>query len=226
MTMILRINCFRLQKNATLLTTINRRIPTMSLYNQAVFLKSAARVDQLPSDTGYEVAFAGRSNAGKSSALNCLTGIRGLARISKTPGRTQLINLFTVKDEQHRLVDLPGYGYAKVTQSIKRDWQKNLAHYLEVRKSLRGLILLMDIRHPLKEIDQTMIQWALTSQLPVHILLTKADKLSRGQALQTRLHVQQHYANVNNLLTVQCFSSLKRQGVDELTTIMDQWMAW
>ena len=198
----------------------------MSLYNQAVFLKSAARVDQLPSDTGYEVAFAGRSNAGKSSALNCLTGIRGLARISKTPGRTQLINLFTVKDEQHRLVDLPGYGYAKVTQSIKRDWQKNLAHYLEVRKSLRGLILLMDIRHPLKEIDQTMIQWALTGQLPVHILLTKADKLSRGQALQTRLHVQQHYANVNNLLTVQCFSSLKRQGVDELTTIMDQWMAW
>ena len=198
----------------------------MNLYNQALFLKSAARVDQLPSDTGYEVAFAGRSNAGKSSALNCLTGIRGLARISKTPGRTQLINLFTVKDEHHRLVDLPGYGYAKVSHDTKRDWQKNLAHYLDVRKSLRGLVLLMDIRHPLKDLDQTMIQWALARQLPVHILLTKADKLSRGQTHQTLIHVRQYYASAGDLLTAQLFSSLKRQGVDELVCIMHEWMAW
>ena len=198
----------------------------MNRYNQAIFLKSAARVDQLPSDTGYEVAFAGRSNAGKSSALNCLTGIRSLARISKTPGRTQLINLFTVKDEHHRLVDLPGYGYAKVSHDIKRDWQKNLAHYLDVRKSLHGLVLLMDIRHPLKELDQTMIQWAISRQLPVHILLTKADKLSRGQTHQTLHHVRQHYASVSHLLTAQLFSSLKRQGVDELVCIMDQWLHW
>src|SRR5665647_1240148 len=108
-------------------------------YTKATFLKSAAKVDQLPEDTGYEVAFAGRSNAGKSSALNCLTNIRSLARTSKTPGRTQLINLFTL-DEERRLVDLPGYGYAKVALQVKIEWQKNLAHYLEVRESLKGLI--------------------------------------------------------------------------------------
>ena len=116
-------------------------------YQQACFLKSAARVHQLPEDSGFEVAFAGRSNAGKSSALNCLTANRQLARTSKTPGRTQLINLFTVQDEAHRLVDLPGYGYAKVSMTLKQDWQAHLAHYLEVRQSLRGLVLLMDIRH-------------------------------------------------------------------------------
>lgn len=195
----------------------------MNPYSQAIFLKSAARVDQLPADTGYEVAFAGRSNAGKSSALNCLTGIRQLARISKTPGRTQLINLFTVMDETRRLVDLPGYGYAKVPLQVKHDWQKNLAHYLDVRTSLRGLVLLMDIRHPLKELDQMMINWAFDRQLPVHILLTKADKLSRGQAQSTVLSVRKHYELMHDLLTVQSFSSLKRQGVDELIEIMNQW---
>ncbi len=195
----------------------------MNPYSQAIFLKSAARVDQLPSDTGYEVAFAGRSNAGKSSALNCLTGIRQLARISKTPGRTQLINLFTVRDETRRLVDLPGYGYAKVPLQVKHDWQTHLAHYLDVRKSLRGLILLMDIRHPLKELDRMMINWAFDRQLPVHILLTKADKLSRGQAQSTVLLVRKHYELMHDLLTVQAFSSLKRQGVDELIDLMNQW---
>jgi GTP-binding protein len=215
-----------LQTNDTLPAKTIRRIVNMNLYNQAVFLKSAARVDQLPSDTGFEVAFAGRSNAGKSSALNCLTGIKGLARTSKTPGRTQLINLFTVTDEHHRLVDLPGYGYAKVSHTLKRDWQKNLAHYLEVRKSLRGLVLLMDIRHPLKDLDQTMIQWALARQLPIHILLTKADKLSRGQALQTLAQVRQHYALVSEYLSAQLFSSLKRQGVEELVCLMNRWLEW
>ena len=194
-------------------------------YSQAKFLKSAPRADQLPEDSGYEVAFAGRSNAGKSSALNCLTGIRQLARTSKTPGRTQLINVFTLNDESRRLIDLPGYGYAKVALSVKHDWQKNLAHYLDVRKSLRGLVLLMDVRHPLKELDQSMINWALDRQLPVHILLTKADKLSRGRVQSTILDVRRHYELVPDLITVQGFSSLKKQGVDELIKVLNTWMA-
>ena len=176
-------------------------------YSQAKFLKSAPRAALLPDDTGYEVAFAGRSNAGKSSALNCLTGIRQLARTSKTPGRTQLINVFTLADETRRLIDLPGYGYAKVALKVKLDWQKNLAQYLDVRKSLKGLVLLMDVRHPLKELDQSMVDWALARQLPVHILLTKADKLSRGQVQNTLLQVRRHYELMKDLITVQAFSS-------------------
>ena len=193
-------------------------------YSQAKFLKSAPRADHLPEDLGYEVAFAGRSNAGKSSALNCLTGIRQLARTSKTPGRTQLINVFTLADESRRLIDLPGYGYAKVALNVKRDWQKNLAHYLEIRQSLRGLVLLMDIRHPLKELDQSMIEWALDRELPVHILLTKADKLSRGQVQNTLLQVRKYYELMEELVTVQSFSSLKKQGVEELIQVMNHWM--
>jgi len=194
-------------------------------YNQAKFLKSAALVEQLPVDQGYEVAFAGRSNAGKSSALNCLTGIRQLARTSKTPGRTQLINLFTLADTDRRLIDLPGYGYAKVALQVKRNWQENLAQYLEVRQSLRGLVLLMDIRHPLKELDQTMIAWALQRHLPVHILLTKADKLSRGAVQSTVLQVRKHYESSEGLLSVQAFSSLRKQGVDELILVLNKWFA-
>jgi GTP-binding protein len=200
------------------------KIMLINPYSQAKFLKSAARIEHLPEDTGFEVAFAGRSNAGKSSALNCLTGIRQLARTSKTPGRTQLINLFTLADEQHRLVDLPGYGYAKVALKVKHDWQKNIAQYLEVRKSLRGLILLMDIRHPLKDLDQAMVEWAVKRELPVHILLTKADKLSRGQVLSTLLHVKKHYELYSHLLTIQTFSSLKKQGIDELIVLLNDWM--
>jgi GTP-binding protein len=197
----------------------------MSVYNQTVFLKSAAQVSQLPEDIGFEVAFAGRSNAGKSSALNTLTGIKNLARTSKTPGRTQLINLFYVKDEAHRLVDLPGYGYAKVAEKIKQAWQTHLAHYLEVRESLKGLVLLMDIRHPLKELDQTMVAWCFTRKLPVHILLTKADKLSKSQANQALASVKKHYApSQDDVLSVQVFSSLKRQGLEELTQKLDQWL--
>jgi GTP-binding protein len=204
---------------------LKKEITTMiaNPYSQAAFLKSAAKVDQLPEDTGFEVAFAGRSNAGKSSALNCLTGIRQLARISKTPGRTQLINLFTLADPTRRLVDLPGYGYAKVPMQVKLDWQKNLAHYLDVRDSLRGLVLLMDIRHPLKELDQMMIDWAFNRELPIHVLLTKADKLSRGQAQSTVLLVRKHYELMQDLLTVQSFSSLKKQGIEELIEVMNQW---
>ncbi|KTD36620.1 GTP-binding protein [Legionella nautarum] len=194
-------------------------------YTQAVFLKSAARVNQLPPDEGFEVAFAGRSNAGKSSALNCLTGIKQLARTSKTPGRTQLINLFGI-DESRRLVDLPGYGYAKVAQQIKEDWQKNLAQYLDVRQCLRGLILLMDSRHPLKELDQMMIDWSIDRQLPVHILLTKADKLSRGEAKNTVLKVRKHYELMEGLITAQSFSSLKKEGVDELIVKLNEWFSF
>ncbi|WP_058534391.1 ribosome biogenesis GTP-binding protein YihA/YsxC [Legionella saoudiensis] len=192
-------------------------------YAKAVFLKSAARVTHLPEDTGYEVAFAGRSNAGKSSALNCLTGIKGLARTSKTPGRTQLINLFSL-DEERRLVDLPGYGYAKVALQVKMEWQKHLAHYLDVRQSLRGLVLLMDVRHPLKDLDQMMIDWALNRELPVHILLTKADKLSRSDVKNTVLKVRKHYELASHLISVQAFSSLKKEGVDELILLLNQWL--
>jgi GTP-binding protein len=192
-------------------------------YTQAQFLKSAPNVDHLPEDSGYEVAFAGRSNAGKSSALNCLTGIRQLARTSKTPGRTQLINLFTLDDEHRRLVDLPGYGYAKVPQQVKKYWQRHLAQYLETRQSLRGLILLMDIRHPLKDLDQMMAQWAVDRGLPVHILLTKADKLSRGQMQKAVLEVKRHYKPVEDLVSIQAFSSLKKQGVEVLVEKLNTW---
>ncbi|MFA6302967.1 MAG: ribosome biogenesis GTP-binding protein YihA/YsxC [Legionella sp.] len=192
-------------------------------YSKAVFLKSAARVEHLPPDTGYEVAFAGRSNAGKSSALNCLTGIKSLARTSKTPGRTQLINLFSL-DEERRLIDLPGYGYAKVALKIKEEWQEHLAHYLEVRGCLKGLVLLMDIRHPLKDLDQTMIDWSLNRELPVHILLTKSDKISRSEAKNCLIKVRKHYELAQHLISVQTFSSLKKDGVGELIAKLNEWM--
>lgn len=191
-------------------------------YSKAVFIKSAARVNQLPEDIGYEVAFAGRSNAGKSSALNCLTNNKSLARTSKTPGRTQLINLFSL-DEHRRLVDLPGYGYAKVALQVKMDWQENLAHYLEVRQSLKGLILLMDVRHPLKDLDQMMVDWALNRELPIHILLTKSDKLSRSDVKNCVSKVRKHYELANHLISAQSFSSLKKEGVDELIVLLNNW---
>lgn len=194
-------------------------------YVSAKFLKSASLVTQLPEDSGYEVAFAGRSNAGKSSALNTLTNIKNLARTSKTPGRTQLINVFTLgDDETKRLIDLPGYGYAKVSRKTKNDWQKNLAHYLEVRQSLKGLVLLMDIRHPLKDVDCFMIDWALRGNLPVHILLTKADKLSFSQAKAKLLQVLQAYKDFKHMVTAQTFSSLKKAGVDDLVLIINKWL--
>ena len=151
---------------------------------QTSFLKSAAAAHDLPPDQGAEVAFAGRSNAGKSSALNKITGVAGLARASKTPGRTQLINFFTVGREA-RLVDLPGYGFADVPTEVRAGWQDMLEGYLARRVSLRGLVVVMDIRHPLKDLDKTMIGWAKARALPVHALLTKADKLSKAQAQKT-----------------------------------------
>ena len=155
-----------------------------------------------------------------------------MARTSKTPGRTQLINLFTVKDEHHRLVDLPGYGYAKVAMQVKLDWQKNLAQYLEVRESLRGLVVLMDSRHPLKDADQLLIQWAVNRQLPIHILLTKADKLSKSQVQQAIILVLQKCGQLSGDFeyyarpTVQAFSSLKKQGIEELVDVLNHWFEW
>lgn len=191
-------------------------------YLKATFIKSCAKLNQLPTDTGYEVAFAGRSNAGKSSALNTLTQNKNLTKTSKTPGRTQLINLFSL-DESRRLVDLPGYGYAKVTISIKEAWQKNLSLYLSSRLCLKGIVLLMDCRHPLKELDNIMIECCLNRELPIHMLLTKADKLSRSELLNTLNKVKKHYELMEDFITVQTFSSLKKQGIEPLMAKLNEW---
>ncbi|OMH28033.1 ribosome biogenesis GTP-binding protein YihA/YsxC [Motiliproteus sp. MSK22-1] len=194
-------------------------------YNSARYLVSASRFDQCPADDGYEVAFAGRSNAGKSSAINALTGNSKLARTSKTPGRTQLINFFDLNVENTRLVDLPGYGYAKVPMAMKEHWQKHLDTYLQKRDCLRGLVLMMDIRHPMKEFDQMMVEWCQNSEMPLHILLTKADKLKRGPAQSTLLKLQKELmSEMGELVSIQTFSALKRTGVDELRKRLDNWL--
>jgi GTP-binding protein len=193
-------------------------------YQRARFLVSAARISQLPSDQGSEVAFAGRSNAGKSSAINVLTGNQQLARTSKTPGRTQLINVFEL-DSQRRLVDLPGYGYAKVSKQIKQQWDALIDEYLRKRQSLAGLILLMDCRHPLKEFDTQLIQWCADAQLPLHILLTKSDKLKRGAAANSLQKVKSCLRTVeSSQSSVQLFSALKRTGTDNLILVLDKWL--
>ncbi|MCU7904850.1 MAG: ribosome biogenesis GTP-binding protein YihA/YsxC [Candidatus Thiodiazotropha sp. (ex Epidulcina cf. delphinae)] len=191
-------------------------------YHRTHFLKSAARLSQSPADSGLEVAFAGRSNAGKSSALNTLCGQKSLARTSKTPGRTQLLNFFTLDDDR-RLIDLPGYGYAKVAESVKRQWQQALADYIEHRQCLQGLILLMDIRHPLMAFDLRMLQWNTLQGLPTHILLTKADKLKSGAAKSAELKVRRALSD-HPEISVQRFSSLKKQGIDECHQVLDIWL--
>lgn len=188
----------------------------------AHFTLSAPDIRKLPADLGVEVAFAGRSNAGKSSALNTLTNQKSLARTSKTPGRTQLINVFEVS-EGKRLIDLPGYGFAKVPLEMKLKWQRALGEYLELRKSLRGLVLLMDIRHPLKDLDKDLIDWAIDSDLPVLALLTKADKLSQGQAATEVLKVKKALAPLKGDIKVHAFSSLKRTGVAFATQCISDW---
>jgi len=195
-------------------------------FNAAQFLKSAPSLKQCPPDTGCEVAFAGRSNAGKSSAINVLTQQKKLARTSKTPGRTQLINFFTLGDDEIRLVDLPGYGFAKVPLAQKNEWQKNLAKYLEERQSLRGLVLVSDIRHPLTEFDRMMIQWAEDSQMALHVLLTKADKLKKGPAKNTMLEVKRALKDFSGDVSVQTFSALKRDGLDQLKQRMTEWLSY
>lgn len=192
-------------------------------YNNVKFLISAAKLNQLPPDAGIEIAFAGRSNAGKSSALNTLLGQKNLARVSKTPGRTRLINLFELNNNC-RLVDLPGYGYAKVCAQIKQDWQYTLGQYLQYRQCLKCLILLMDCRHPLKDIDQMLIDWAIASHVPIHILLTKSDKLNNNAKLTTLNKIKQKFAK-EPLIGVQLFSALKKDGVGELKEVMNDIVA-
>nr|WP_232351380.1 MULTISPECIES: ribosome biogenesis GTP-binding protein YihA/YsxC [unclassified Gilliamella] len=193
-------------------------------YAKTHFILSAPDITHLPIDTGVEIAFAGRSNAGKSSALNTLTNQKALARTSKTPGRTQLINLFEV-EENCRLVDLPGYGYAQVPEAIKRKWQKSLGEYLQKRESLKGLIVLMDIRHPLKDLDQQMIEWAVSVNIPVMLLLTKADKLASGAQKKQVNMVKEAILPFQGDITVAPFSSPKRIGLDALKQKLDEWFS-
>ena len=193
-------------------------------YQKATFLTSAPDIKALPADTGIEVAFAGRSNAGKSSALNTLTRQNGLARTSKTPGRTQLINTFALAENQ-RLIDLPGYGFAKVPLAVKEKWQKALSEYLIKRQSLKGIVVLMDIRHPLKDLDQDLIHWAVQSNLQVLLLLTKADKLSPGPRKKVLLEVTEASMAFMGDVTVQLFSSLTKLGLPELEQKLDQWFS-
>ena len=191
-------------------------------YNQATFVTSAANLAACPPESLAEVAFAGRSNAGKSSAINAITNQTRLARISKTPVRTQLINFFGLAEGRF-LVDLPGYGFAKVPLSVKNKWQEELEKYLRRRQVLCGLVLLSDIRHPLKEFYRMMIDWAVQSGLPLHLLLTKSDKLKRGAAQNTLLAVQKELKPFSNV-TVQLFSSLKNDGVTEVRAKLDEWL--
>jgi GTP-binding protein len=197
---------------------------TDPFYRQARFLTSAAKLHQCPPDEGHEVAFAGRSNAGKSSAINALCDHKGLTKVSKTPGRTQLINFFEL-DEARRLVDLPGYGFARVSVKVKQQWQQHLAEYLEQRRCLRGIVLLMDVRHPLKAFDLQMLEWAGRMGLPVHVLLTKADKLKRGPASAALLQVKKALREMEGEFSAQLFSSLKRTGIEEAHRKLDRWLA-
>lgn len=197
----------------------------MSHYSQAKFFTSAPDIRHLKNDTGIEVAFAGRSNAGKSSALNVLTRQKNLARTSKTPGRTQLINVFEL-DETRRLVDLPGYGYAKVPIAMKKKWQAALGEYLQRRKSLKGLVVLMDIRHPFKDLDQDLIQWAVDVNLPVLALLTKADKLKAGKRKNQLVMAREAAMAFCGDVTVHAFSSLNRLGLDNVERTLDAWFEY
>lgn len=193
------------------------------LLSRAQFHSSYPEPRQMPADVGVEVAFAGRSNAGKSTAINALCAQRSLARTSRTPGRTQHLVVFEL-DAQRRLIDLPGFGYAKVSKSVRAHWQRALPEYLEQRRSLNGLVLLMDCRHPLKELDEIVIAWCRDAAVPLHVLLSKADKLSRGAA-SAELHKVRRYLEKNGgeQATVSLFSALKHQGYDQAWTVLAPW---
>ncbi|MBF4336299.1 MULTISPECIES: ribosome biogenesis GTP-binding protein YihA/YsxC [Vibrio] len=193
-------------------------------YQNTHFITSAPDIRHLPDDEGIEIAFAGRSNAGKSSSLNRLTNQKSLAKTSKTPGRTQLINLFKVTEGCH-IVDLPGYGFAQVPLELKKKWQKSLGEYLQKRKSLKGLVVLMDIRHPMKDLDQQLISWAVDCYIPVLVLLTKADKLKSGARKAQVLKTREEARSFGGDVTVDAFSSLKGLGVDVLRNKLDTWFA-
>ena len=192
----------------------------MSLYPNAKFIKSANALNQFPADAGIEVAVAGRSNAGKSSAINIIVNRRQFARTSKTPGRTQLVNFFALRDGQ-RLVDLPGYGFARVSENMRQHWGELLSGYFEVRQSLRGLFLIVDMRRRLTDYDLAMMQFAEEVELPIHILLTKADKLKKGQAATAVLEVRKQVAG---RASVQPFSATKRLGEDEARAKLEEFL--
>lgn len=191
-------------------------------YRQAQFLISAGKAKQFPQG-GSEVAFSGRSNAGKSSAINTLCDNKGLARTSKTPGRTRLVNFFEL-DEQRRLVDLPGYGFAKVPVAMKNEWEKLMTQYLSDQQALKGLVVIMDIRHPLNDYDWQMLEWCDHYQLPAHILLTKADKIKRGAQQNSKLKTQKQLKDAGINASVQIFSALKKTGLDELVFKLNDWL--
>ncbi|MFV9985254.1 MAG: ribosome biogenesis GTP-binding protein YihA/YsxC [Francisella endosymbiont of Hyalomma asiaticum] len=193
-------------------------------YSKAKYIMGVAKVSQLPEDIGVEVAFAGRSNAGKSSVLNTLTDQKGLARVSKTPGRTQIINLFDLGDN-NRLVDLPGYGYAKVSETIKRQWQSEMENYLTSRKCLNSIVLLVDSRHELKEFDSLMVETAISFGLNLHILLTKADKLNNKERAQVNRMIESFLKTFVTIdkISYQLFSSLTKMGLDKFKEKLDSW---
>ena len=203
------------------LYTQSRLYTAMSQYPEAKFLTSANAVRQFVPDAGVEVAVAGRSNAGKSSAINVIVNRRQFARTSKTPGRTQLVNFFSLR-EGERLVDLPGYGFARVSDKKRRHWGDLLSDYFRARESLRGLMMVVDIRRQLTEYDRRMMEFAELVDLPIHILLTKADKLKRGQAAKALLEVRKE---LGDRATVQQFSALKRQGEDEAREVLERFLA-
>lgn len=194
-----------------------------SPYQNTTFLLSAADIKQLPDDTGIEVAIVGRSNAGKSSVLNVLTQSKKLARVSKTPGRTQLINVFTI-DEERRLIDLPGYGYAKVPDAAKAKWEKSIEKYFANRESLKGLVIVMDIRHPFKPLDDVLLDYCQDQGLKAHILLNKADKLSKGAAAKAlQLCRNRSISLYGDKVSLQTFSAMKKDGVEKLHEVLNEW---
>ncbi len=195
----------------------------MSRFHNVTFYTSVNDVRNLPLNTGIEIAFAGRSNAGKSSVINRLTNRSRLAFVSKTPGRTQLINFFQLNTNLF-FVDLPGYGYAKVPDSIRQHWQNLLSNYLQTRESLRGLVLIMDIRHPLKPLDINMLEWFAPTGKAIHILLTKADKMSAQQANVTLQNVTLYLKVAYPQCSVQLFSSLAGTGVENASTVISEWL--
>ncbi len=193
----------------------------MSQFPEATFIKSANALEQFVPDSGAEVAVAGRSNAGKSSAINVIVNRRQFARTSKTPGRTQLVNFFALREGQ-RLVDLPGYGFAQVSERMREHWGELLSDYFQARRSLNGLQLVVDIRRRLQDYDRQMMLFAEEVDLPIHILLTKADKLKRGQAATALLEVQKE---VGDRASVQLFSALNRQGEAEARAVLEGMLA-
>lgn len=196
----------------------------MTYFTKATFSTSAPDIRHLKNDEGIEVAFAGRSNAGKSSALNALTRQKNLARTSKTPGRTQMINVFEL-DEERRLIDLPGYGFAQVPLAMKKKWQQSLGEYLQKRKSLKGLVVLMDIRHPFKDLDQDLIYWAVDAGIPVLAVLTKSDKLKSGKRKEQLMMAEEAALAFMGDVTVQTFSALSKQGLPELERMILKWFS-